>query len=779
MFPTPVDDAGAAPTCTWIKAGTAVPVLRWVACALGLLLVWPVFSGPAAAQSGVRLIVENPVAADRADEVVSVPWRALADRLPELASERVRVVGFGSGEELPVQALDADGDGSVDSLLFLASFRASETRLFYVQAVAPEHSFPSRAHVAHDARRDDVAWENDRVAFRTYGKGLAALEPLVSSGIDVWLKRTPDLVVDRWYADGHYHEDTGEGADFFSVGPTLGAGGTAVFRNGELLPAPNFSGYRLLADGPLRAMVELRYAPRDVDGLQVAETRRITIDAGSPVYRQETVFSAPGVESVPFAAGLVSRDGLVWSTRTEEGWTWLSGWGPVANNGHGDLGTAILLPENLVLGIAEPEGHAVLHGNAPAGKAVTHYVGAGWTSAGVRDAEAWWSELNARARRLAHPLRVRIADAPLDASRALGRATGDLRPFLDDSVDADRIPRSVENGVLRAGPSTEWTSGFYPGMLWYLYEFTGDPAYADAARRWTALVEPEKRNAGTHDMGFKVYNSFGNGLRLTNDPHYRDVVLESARTLMTRFDPTVGAIRSWDWGKWEFPVIIDNMMNLELLFAATRLTGDSTFYDAAVQHARTTLANHFRDDASSYHVVDYDTLTGQAKRKMTHQGYNDASAWSRGQAWALYGFTMTYRETGDPAFLAQARRVADFILNHPRLPEDGIPYWDFDAPAIPKEPRDASAAAIMASALYELSGFVGPDEAARYRSAADLMLASLASNAYRAPDGTPGPFLLTHSTGSMPGGFEVDGPLIYADYYYLEALLRRLQLSAD
>ncbi len=260
-------------------------------------------------------------------------------------------------------------------------------------------------------------------------------------------------------------------------------------------------------------------------------------------------------------------------------------------------------------------------------------------------------------------------------------------------------------------------------------------------------------------------------------PHYRDVVVEAADTLMTRFDPDVGAIKSWDWGTWNYPVIIDNMMNLELLYAASRITGDDRYSEVATQHARTTLQNHFRDDASSYHVVQYDDETGDVLAEGTYQGYSDASAWSRGQAWGLYGYTMAYRESGEAAFLAQAERVADFILTHPRLPGDGVPYWDFDAPAVPDEPRDASAAAVIASALYELAGFV-PEQRDRYVAAADRMLASLSQD-YLAPRTLDEPFLLDHSTGSVPGASEVDVPLVYADTYYVEALLRRLRLDED
>jgi rhamnogalacturonyl hydrolase YesR len=332
-------------------------------------------------------------------------------------------------------------------------------------------------------------------------------------------------------------------------------------------------------------------------------------------------------------------------------------------------------------------------------------------------------------------------------------------------------PRTIENGKLKLVASRDWTSGFFPGVLWYLYQYTHKKYWYDEARSFTSLIEKEKTNATTHDMGFKVYCSYGTGYKLNKDPQYKEVILQSAKTLSTRFNPIVGCIRSWDHHKevWGFPVIIDNMMNLELLFEATKLTGDPSFYKIAVSHANTTMKNHFRADHSSYHVVDYDTLTGNVVKKNTHQGYSHESAWARGQAWALYGYTMCYRYTRNPEYLKQAQSIAAFILNHPRLPVDGVPYYDFDAPGIPNEPRDASAAAVIASALYELKGYVKGNTT--YKKMADKILASL-TNSYRSPVGENKGFILLHSTGSKPSNSEVDVPINYADYYYLEALLR-------
>ncbi len=333
-------------------------------------------------------------------------------------------------------------------------------------------------------------------------------------------------------------------------------------------------------------------------------------------------------------------------------------------------------------------------------------------------------------------------------------------------------PRSLSaEGNLILVPAKDWTSGFFPGVLWLLYEVTGDKKWEEQARVYTSNIEGEKLNGKTHDMGFKINCSFGAGYRLTSDPHYKDVIIQAAKTLSTRFNPVVGCIQSWDHNadKWSYPVIIDNMMNLELLFAATKLTGDSSFYKIAVSHANTTMKNHFRPDFSSYHVLDYDTVSGKVLNKNTHQGYSDESAWSRGQAWALYGYTMCYRETRDPKYLRQAENVAGFILNHPNLPKDMIPYWDFDAPNISDEPRDASAAAIMASALSELSTF--SENGSSYRKKADQIIVSLSKN-YRSPLGENKGFILIHSTGSKPMNSEVDVPIEYADYYYLEALIR-------
>jgi hypothetical protein len=290
-------------------------------------------------------------------------------------------------------------------------------------------------------------------------------------------------------------------------------------------------------------------------------------------------------------------------------------------------------------------------------------------------------------------------------------------------------------------------------------------------------MEEGQYNTRDHDVGFRMYCSYGNGYRLTGNEQYKEILLQSAKSLSTRYEPQIGLIRSWDFSKevWQYPVIIDNMMNLELLFWASKISGDPVYYDIAVSHAKKTLENHFRENSSSYHVVDYDTITGIAIQKQTHQGYANESAWARGQAWGAYGFTLCYRETKDPAFLKKAREIVAFIFNNPHLPADLIPYWDYDAPEIPNEPRDVSAAAITASALYELYLY-DPDNAEQYKKWADTILESLSKD-YQATLGGDNGFLLLHSVGSKPGNSEIDVPLVYADYYYLEALLRKQKIE--
>ncbi len=346
--------------------------------------------------------------------------------------------------------------------------------------------------------------------------------------------------------------------------------------------------------------------------------------------------------------------------------------------------------------------------------------------------------------------------------------------LLEYPVDSMAFPRSYTDSTntIRTASSSDWTSGFFPGNLWLLYQLTEKESYKEKAAEWTSYMEKEKYNDGTHDMGFKIFCSFGAGLKMTRDSSYANVIVQSAQTLASRFNKNVGSLRSWDWNaeEWEFPVIVDNMMNLELLFEATKITGDSSFHKMAIEHADTTLKNHIRDDNSIYHVVVYDTVSGSVKEKVTHQGFNDESSWARGQAWGIYGFTMAYRYTQDTTYLNQAMATADYYLSKENLPENGIPYWDFDDPKIPDAVPDVSAATIIASAFFELEEYA---EGTRFSNYANKVLHTLQSEEYILSPDVDAPFILDHSTGNWPKNDEMDGPIVYGDYYFLEALLRK------
>ncbi|MBS2212203.1 glycoside hydrolase family 88 protein [Carboxylicivirga mesophila] len=366
-----------------------------------------------------------------------------------------------------------------------------------------------------------------------------------------------------------------------------------------------------------------------------------------------------------------------------------------------------------------------------------------------------------------------------------------LNAMKEDSV-VGKFPRSVkkDGSIAYVGPY-DWTSGFFPGSLWYLYELNGDAHWQQEAILTTEWLDKIQYYTGNHDVGFMINCSYGNALRLTGNTAYQQVLINAAESLSTRFSPVTGVIKSWGGGKtrdghvWQYPVIIDNMMNLELLFKASELSGNNKYRNIAIQHANTTINNHFREDYSSYHVLDYDTITGEVRGRYTHQGYSHESSWARGQAWGLYGFTITHRATGDESYLKQAEHIADYIINHPNLPDDRVPSWDYhvkDAAYAPswvaempqqEEPsRDASAAAITCSALFELSQV--SDKGDVYYAFAKELLHNL-SDHYRSVDNPY--FILEHSVGYMAANSEVDVPLNYADYYFLEALIRYKHLN--
>ncbi|MDR2038951.1 MAG: glycoside hydrolase family 88 protein [Bacteroidales bacterium] len=361
-----------------------------------------------------------------------------------------------------------------------------------------------------------------------------------------------------------------------------------------------------------------------------------------------------------------------------------------------------------------------------------------------------------------------------DTGRELDYCVAQVEKAIPQLKEDNKIPHNIfkdsESKDWNCTSIYDWKSGFWPGVLWYTYEYSHDEGIKKQAERFSKALYPiADRRPRNHDLGFQIYCSLGNGYRITKNPEYKEIMLRVADSLATLYNPVVGTISSWPHMKqWPHNTIVDNMMNLELLFWAAKNGGGKELYDIAYRHAEVTMQNQFREDFSTYHVIVYDTITGKKIQGVTHQGYADETMWARGQAWAVYGFTMAYRETKNKEFLETAVKAADMFLKH--LPDDYVPFWDFHAPDIPNEPKDASASAIVASALLELQGYVEPSKATSYKDEAVKMLTSLSSEAYQSRD-VNNAFLL-HSTGHKPNGSEVDASIIYADYYYIEALMR-------
>lgn len=337
------------------------------------------------------------------------------------------------------------------------------------------------------------------------------------------------------------------------------------------------------------------------------------------------------------------------------------------------------------------------------------------------------------------------------------------------------VPRSVneygETVFNTFDRGIHWTVGFYPGSLWLLFDLSGDSTWEKRAQIWTAPLEKIKNYTYTHDLGFMMFCSFGNGFRLKQNDDYKHILLQSAKSLRHRYDESVKAVKSHDYAGYKFPVIIDNMMNLELLFWATKISGDSSYYFAAKNHAHTTLHNHFRENMSAYQYVDFDSESGVVIKKGNTQGYNDQSEWARGQAWALYGFTTCYRETGDVVFLDAAEKIAIYLLEQSSMKHTIIPKWDLTVPNIENEPYDASAGAIICSALFDLHSLSNQNQE-YYKNHALQILSCLSSDQFLADVGTNNFFLLKHSVGSYPLNENVDSPIVYADYYFLESLVK-------
>lgn len=366
----------------------------------------------------------------------------------------------------------------------------------------------------------------------------------------------------------------------------------------------------------------------------------------------------------------------------------------------------------------------------------------------------------------------------MNLNTVLDHNVAKIRATASQLASAHQYPRNISKGKKEWNTVDvrDWTSGFWPGVLWYAYEHSNDEWFKQQAERFTQPIESiAQPPALDHDIGFMVYCSFGNGYRLTDNSSYKEICLQAANTLATLYNPTVGTILSWPHEKaFQHNTIVDNMMNLELLFWAAKNGGSKLLFDIAVKHAETCMTTLVRPDYSTYHVGMFNPNNGRFIKGVTHQGYANLSLWSRGQTWAIYGYAICYRETRNPIFLELSQKLLEVFLE--RLSEDGIPYWDFDDPNIPQAPKDASAGAIAACGLLELSVLLEDhDKVAKYIGIARSIIQRLSQEPYLSADTNQA--LLLHSTGHHPKGTEIDAPIIYADYYFMEALLRLKRLT--
>jgi len=362
----------------------------------------------------------------------------------------------------------------------------------------------------------------------------------------------------------------------------------------------------------------------------------------------------------------------------------------------------------------------------------------------------------------------------------LGLFVNKYREYITSHSDTTLFPRCYDNDSAIMVPPGDWTSGFFPGILWNLYDFSGDDLFLYAAQSWTNTLKEECHNTSTHDVGFVINSSFGQAFRITRDESYREVLDTAAQSLASRYDDNLKCIKSLDENEYyKYPVLIDNMVNLEILYKAWQWNEDPRYYRIANDHALNTMEMHFRPDFSAFQVVDFDPGTSLPRYKGSFQGYSDSSAWARGQSWGLYGFVLAFRETRDRIFLDQSLRIATYILEHENFPEDGIPYWDFNAPDIPAAPRDATSAVILASALIELSSYEEVKQPEKYLDVAENIIYSLLTRDYIAGEHEYENFVLKHGVGSIPGDSEVNVALIYGDYYLLEALMKYKNLKID
>lgn len=402
--------------------------------------------------------------------------------------------------------------------------------------------------------------------------------------------------------------------------------------------------------------------------------------------------------------------------------------------------------------------------------------------------------LNVSARKGNEPVQRLNVEGQLEyCNEQIHRALKELKASNGGRYDFSREPRNIlatdkqKGWNCRPVSAEEWCSGFWPGILWMDYSVFSDDSLLKAAKGYTeSLHDIAYKPIFDHDIGFLMFCSYGKGYEITKSHDYKDVIIASADSLATLFNPMVGSLLSWPRNVKVFGghnTIMDNMMNLDMMFWASKNGGNPLLYDLAVMHAKTTMEHHFRPDGSCYHVAVYDPTDGHFIKGVTHQGYVDSSMWARGQSWAIYGYTMVYRYTHNPVFLAFAQKVTDIYLKRLGVNIDDyskeygkavntidlIPKWDFDDPD-PKASKDASAACVVADALLELCNYVGEEKGNFYYTLAIDMLSQLSTPEYLS--GKRNVSFLKHSTGHHPAGSEIDASIIYADYYYLEALLR-------
>jgi len=636
-------------------------------------------------------------------------------------------------------------------------------------------------------RADDFVWENDKVCYRAYGPALE--KETISPGFDVWVKSTDKLVADSWYAmnaEGKrsYHKNYGEGKDCYKVGVSLGAGASAPVVDGHLvLPDHNYKSWRILEKTPDKVVFQLAYAPWTVDGRKVSLVKTITVESGSNFCLAEDRWEGD-FDVLTVAAG-AKLHGV---SKMASGDDWFAFWEAASDQDaekdpDSRIGISVCMPGCDGILLDGPDGHAVLTKKVRKGGTVRYWFGSCWNNGNVKSFGAW--------KKMAKEIAAEET-LPELASRVFDVA-GRQYESLASQVSFKTLPRTLDaKGNLVQSNPRDWITGFFPGSLWYIYQYTGDQKFAKMAMEQTSKVASNQFVTDNHDVGFIVNCSFGNAIRIGGREDLWDVMRNAAHSLASRFNPNVGCTQSW--GKmpardWEFPVIIDNMMNLELLVRVAQHFNEPDLLQLARTHAATTARNHFRPDYTTWHVLDYDPQTGEVRHRQTAQGYSDESTWGRGEAWALYGFTMMADLTGDPEDLAQAENIARWTLAN--LPEDGVQYWDYTAAAklLANEKgldrrkagelsdgticRDASSAAITASAFCLLSKLTKDKKLSKECLATSIkQVRALASEDYLALPGTNGGFILKHGTGHYPGNGEVDVPLSYGDYYFLEAVLR-------